>query len=283
MNVRSLLFTLTFLMSSSALSAKVLIWDIGDVLFEKSTFGYMKSIGLSHLLEHILFDWKNPWKLETRFFEVVSQLECEPVPEGIHLRNARGVLLPPIMSHWQAGTLSSEEIINRAHTKIEVLAEQGTFFASHREKELIKKAVAAVFNPHTLAHNMRPIRAGIRLLEQCATEINPDGTPRNKLIALSNWDPFSFEILHELNRDVFGFFDDILISGRTGFIKPRKAAFQYLVDLHKLNPTECLFIDDREENLEAAEALGFNTFHLQRGNYRELRQVLLDFGALLGA
>jgi putative hydrolase of the HAD superfamily len=270
---------LFFILNSSTASAKVLIFDLGDVLFEKSAFGIMRSIGIHHFLGHIFLDWKSPTHLEKRLFHVLSQVPCAPLPEAIQARTAQGALLPPIMCHWQSGTIAGEEIIARTNTQIERLSEEG-FFTSHREKKLVEKTIATMFNPKILAHNMHPIRSGVRLIEDCAQARNPDGTQKNYLIALSNWDPISFDLLHDLNREVFEHFDGIAISGKTGFIKPRAAAFYHLIDTHQLDPQECLFIDDREENLEAAEALGFNTFHLKRGNYRELRNVLEDFGAL---
>ncbi len=280
MKLRSLLLTVAFIMSSSLSCAKVIIWDIGDVLFEKSTFGFMKSIGISRFLGHILIDWKNPFKLESVLFEVLYGLECAPLPDTTLAHTAHGVPLPPVMCHWQTGTLTGPEIIKLAKPHIKALAEQG-FFTSHRERKLIEKTISAMFNPKTLAYNMRPIRAGVRILEQCAQELNPDGSVRNYLIALSNWDPVSFDIFHELNKETFSHFDELVISGKTGLIKPRREAFQYLIDTHKIDPEECLVIDDQEINLFAAEALGFNTFHIKKGNYRELRQVLSDFGALL--
>lgn len=280
MNRRSLFLTCMLLIWSSTTSTKVIIWDIGDVLYKPSTFGVMKAIGISHLIGHILIDWKNPWSLEKTFFNVLSQIPCDALPEEIQACSPKGTPLPPIMCHWQAGTMRHNEILDRAHTHIETLSEQGCF-SSHREKELVKRGISAIFNPLVLAQSMRPIRAGVSLLEECAEERDPDGSPRNYLIALSNWDPASFELFHQRNRDVFNHFDALYISGRTGFIKPRKAAFLNVIESHNLDPEECLFIDDREENLVAAESLGFNTFHLNRGNYQELRQVLLDFGALM--
>lgn len=280
MKVRSLLLSLAFLFSASSLSAKVIIWDLGDVLFEKSSFGFMKHIGLSRLLGHIFFDWKNPWKLDTLIFEVMSGIECDPLPDGVHCYTAHGKPLPPILCHWQAGTILGHDIAKKAKNHIDVLHQTG-FFVSRREKKLVEKAVTAMFDPHLLAQNMKPIKAGVRLLEQCAQERNPDGTLRNYIIALSNWDPTSFDLFHRLNHKVFQHFDDLIISGKTGRIKPRPAAFEYLIERHRLDPEECLFIDDREENLLAAEALGFNTFHVNKGNYKELKQVLADFGALI--
>jgi putative hydrolase of the HAD superfamily len=43
--------------------------------------------------------------------------------------------------------------------------------------------------------------------------------------------------------------------------KPEAAFYQKVVDEHDLQTDECLFIDDRDENIEAAKAFGFKTWH----------------------
>jgi len=43
--------------------------------------------------------------------------------------------------------------------------------------------------------------------------------------------------------------------------KPEKAFYQKVLDEQDLQAEECLFIDDREENIEAAKALGLKTWH----------------------
>jgi len=54
-------------------------------------------------------------------------------------------------------------------------------------------------------------------------------------------------------------FDEIIISGEIGLTKPGKEIFNYT--LHKLNMNydEVIFIDDRQENIIAAERLGIRS------------------------
>ena len=137
-----------------------------------------------------------------------------------------------------------------------------------------------MFDPYVLADNMDPIRPGIRLFRRCAHAANPDGTARNFLIALSNWDPASFDIFYDMNQSTLSHFDELVISGKTGLIKPRKAAYQDLIKRYKLNPKDCLVIDDQAVNLKAAKELGFETFLVRPGNYRELQRILTKNGAI---
>ena len=53
-----------------------------------------------------------------------------------------------------------------------------------------------------------------------------------------------------------GLFDAYLVSAYIGLRKPEAAFFQCALDLSQCQPDECVFIDDREENLEGARKLG---------------------------
>lgn len=279
MKLRSLLLTLLVICFSLSLSAKVLIWDIGGVLYKPSRFGIAQQVGLSNFLGYALFEWRNPKQLEPLVFEVLYEMECPALPDKTQAFTGNGIPLPPIMCHWQAGTISGEQIIDRTDAHIAALAER-EFFISRREQNLIRRLIYTMFDPYVLAENMYPIRPGVRLLRNCAHAVGPDGGPRNYLIALSNWDPASFDIFYDIYEKDLSHFDELVISGKTGLIKPRKQAYQDLITRYNLDPQECLVIDDQEINLEAAEELGLNTFHVHRRNYRELRNVLIEFGAL---
>ncbi|MDX2602357.1 HAD family phosphatase [Streptomyces caniscabiei] len=52
--------------------------------------------------------------------------------------------------------------------------------------------------------------------------------------------------------------DHLAFSGRIGAAKPDPAAFQYCVVALQSAPADFLFVDDREENVRAARAVGLN-------------------------
>lgn len=54
------------------------------------------------------------------------------------------------------------------------------------------------------------------------------------------------------------YFEDMYISIHHGVKKPDPKFFQLLLDEHDLMPEECIFIDDREENVESASKLGIH-------------------------
>ena len=278
MKKHSLLLLLVLGIATTTYS-KVLVWDLGGVLFSSSRMKIASSIGISRFLGYWFLDGKNPFtQVEPRLFDVLSHIPCPPLKEGQNACSKSGRSLPGVMCHWQAGTMSGADIAAGSKKVIERLDQEG-YFISRRERMLIDKTIEGMFNPSLLASSMRPIRMTSRIFRECAHEINPDGTQRNINIALSNWDPDSFAILKSRYSFTFSHFDHLVISGQCGYIKPWKSMYEHLIKTHKLNPSECLFIDDQEENLLQAKKLGFNTYHM-KGNYRELRRVLIEFGAL---
>lgn len=63
-------------------------------------------------------------------------------------------------------------------------------------------------------------------------------------------------------RDLFAdLFDAVVISAEVGMRKPDERIFRHALDLLALDPHECVFIDDIEHNVRAAEALGIRGLH----------------------
>lgn len=53
-----------------------------------------------------------------------------------------------------------------------------------------------------------------------------------------------------------GMFDVVVISGEVGMRKPEERIFRHAAGLLGLDPAECVFVDDIEVNVAAAEAVG---------------------------
>jgi putative hydrolase of the HAD superfamily len=78
-----------------------------------------------------------------------------------------------------------------------------------------------------------------------------------KLYLLSNY-PKSIFTLHE-EKGKFTFIDKIdgkVVSGFVGMAKPDEDIYKLLVDKYGLKFEECVFIDDRKDNIETARKLG---------------------------
>lgn len=83
------------------------------------------------------------------------------------------------------------------------------------------------------------------------------------LYLLSNY-PVSYFDMH--SRDKFTFMpyiDGQIVSGYVRKIKPDPDIYRLLLETYQLKPEECVFMDDRKENIAAASKLGFHTILFQ--------------------
>ena len=89
---------------------------------------------------------------------------------------------------------------------------------------------------------------------------------------LSNWSAETYEGMEE-KYPFLKDFDGKIISGRDFLIKPDPAIYELAISRFNLIPEETLFIDDRLDNIEAAQKLNFQTIHLTNPS---LVQDLID-------
>ncbi len=86
-----------------------------------------------------------------------------------------------------------------------------------------------------------------------------------RLILLSNTNPFMMDwgLSNEFDGNGLSlkdYFDSLYLSFKIGVMKPNPAFFKHVLENEKINPAESIFVDDGKRNVEAASALGFNTF-----------------------
>jgi putative hydrolase of the HAD superfamily len=75
-----------------------------------------------------------------------------------------------------------------------------------------------------------------------------------------------------LRRDFKAFFSSCYLGVR----KPEERIYKVALEVTQRDPDECLFIDDRELNLECARQLRMRTIHFQ--NAAQLRRDLVASG-----
>ncbi len=117
------------------------------------------------------------------------------------------------------------------------------------------------------------IQAPILCTEQLIHELKERGY---RLLVLSN---MSSDFIEHIRRfDVYRQFEGDVVSCEELTVKPEAEIYRRLIDRYALNPTETLFIDDREANLRAAEQFGISTFHFtepREESCNRLREMLL--------
>ncbi len=89
------------------------------------------------------------------------------------------------------------------------------------------------------------------------------------LYGLTNWSAEKFSIVRH-KYTFFELFEDILVSGEVKLIKPDPAIFNLLLQKIRLQPEECLLVDDSIINIETAKKMGFFAIHFTSPTQLEL-------------
>lgn len=83
-----------------------------------------------------------------------------------------------------------------------------------------------------------------------------------RLYALSNWSAETFpNVRHRF--PFLDWFDDVVISGEVGVVKPEPEIYHLIRDRFQIEPSTTLFIDDSAANIAAAREAGFVVHHFQ--------------------
>jgi len=142
-------------------------------------------------------------------------------------------LAPDLLGAYEKGRLSSSGF----------LAEINRRLGSEIPFQQFRKCWQGVFTPNT------PM---IRFLH---------GLPRRfRRIIVSNTNPLHIQALSS-HFDILDRFDGHVYSFETGTSKPEEKIFQKALSVADAAPEECVFVDDLEANVKAAEALGIPSHH----------------------
>ena len=196
-------------------------------------------------MKNIVFDlggvvfWRNPKKCTQEFLDFFAFVRETPMP---HFWN-----------EYDRGTLSLDEVMEH------LMARSG--FSREKCVDFVQRAI--------------DMQEPIRPTEELIKVLKADG--RYRLFVLSN---MSHEFIEFLRRvPVYRHFDGEVVSCEEGICKPEPAIYRLLLERYALDPAETLFIDDRPENVEAAEREGIVGFHYNRrdeqGTCDTLRKMLL--------
>lgn len=97
-----------------------------------------------------------------------------------------------------------------------------------------------------------------------------------KLYGLTNWCSKVYQTIEKY--EIFKLLDGYIISSEEKVIKPEAEIYQRLFSKFNLNPEECIFTDDKEENIIGGERLGMRGIVFKNAvQYeKELRRMISD-------
>jgi glucose-1-phosphatase len=146
---------------------------------------------------------------------------------------------------FETGKISADEFRNRVRMV--------------SEKDFSNQEFDKVWNSLILAFP----EPNIRLLEEVKNKY--------RTFLMSNTNALHLTYYSKMLYDNFGYnsldelFEKAYFSHTSGMRKPDAEFFKYIINENQLKPETTLFVDDFEENIASAEALGLKTYHITDG------------------
>jgi len=166
------------------------------------------------------------------------------------------ILLPQMPKFWEdydRGVVSYDEVLTS-------LADYNSCDRELADKNLRRSILT-----------QEPIEATKNLIEELKAA-------QFKLYVLSNMSLEFIEFLRQ--QPVYKNFDGEVVSCHEHIVKPEAEIYQRLIERYSLNPSETLFIDDREANIKAAQAQQWQGYHFDAHNPEascdELRKIIFE-------
>ena len=82
---------------------------------------------------------------------------------------------------------------------------------------------------------------------------------------------------HFKNNEIFKYFDGFVLSYKINMLKPNDGIYKFLLKKYNLVPEECLFIDDREDNINTAKKFGINGRNVNKDDIEDIKKVLIEY------
>lgn len=258
-----------FLLIFNICKAQNIIFDIFGILITISTKEKIISMGV------------DPTKFKKLFLNFLSNVPLSKDLIKIYESEYTGSLvsnekIPPLIYLWQANKIDYKTALNLALDYLNQL-DKKNYFTSKREKKMLEKALYIAFDFETRKKIYKPIPACIEILKQLYKE-RKSNKRRHKLFVLSNMDNEMMKFLQQQYPEIFSLFDGIVYSAQIESLKPDKKIYKELLNRYNLNPKETYFIDDQEENIEGAKAVGINSILYK--NPSKLAQKLEKLGLI---
>lgn len=100
----------------------------------------------------------------------------------------------------------------------------------------------------------------------------------HRLFSITNWSGDNWPAALAQYPRLTTIFEDVVVSGIEGLLKPKPEIYQKLLQRNDITAEDCIFVDDRTENVEGAKAVGMDGILFTGAD--DLRAALKDRGIL---
>jgi len=154
----------------------------------------------------------------------------------------------PFLQAFETGNISPEVFYKKSVKVLKAEIDQNAFFLLYND---------------VFSLNHRALKTLLSLKSGC------------RLVMLSNTDIERFGFIESSFPEIL-IFDEYVLSYETGSRKPQPEIYIEALDRSRAVPEECVFIDDLENNIQAASELGIRTIHFLPET--DLKLELIDLG-----
>lgn len=180
------------------------------------------------MIKNIVFDISNVLA-PFRFKEFLLEKGFEP---AMVKRLVKASAMTPYWGEFERGKLTRDEVINAFISGDPEIADE-----IHKAFDSVAGIMGSYDYTKDWIASLK--KAGYKIF--CITNFTPAGY-------YECYDYISF--VEELDGSIFSF--------KEGVLKPEAEIYKLLLDRYELKAEECVFIDDTEENVRGADAVGFS-------------------------
>lgn len=223
-----------------------IIVDLTNVLFLINVKEILKSVGVFNLILYVLTKWKNPETTALKFLDDMHQSSPSVYP----LISYKNYKVPDCIVANLLGFMTIQDVLAHVKEAIHNFSAKN-YFKDTQEQQIITSLMETMFNLDLIQQNMCPNVPMINFLRDLKNK------HIYKLFLLTNAGKDTYHALTQKYPDVFTLFDGKIISANVQELKPYPQIYHTLLDTYQLSPETSVFIDDQEDNIQAARALGF--------------------------
>jgi putative hydrolase of the HAD superfamily len=182
-----------------------------------------------------------PWPSPDYFARWAGRLDV--APDRLH----RLLWYGPDIEAANIGAITAEEYCRRCGERL------------NREDVHVRALIEGAFSGESLNHELAAYARALR--------------SRVRIAALTNTWSFGRALIHR--RGIGDLFDVLVTSAEVGVTKPDARIYQITLERLAVTQAEMLFVDDSEENVAAARALGIRSIR-----FRSTAQAIAELEAL---
>ncbi len=221
-----------------------IIFDISDVLFKGNTATLAKKIGIRSLASYAVTHWKNPATVCFNMLETMSKQDAHKPPV---ILTFKGKTMPRCIVEWLQGYKTCDQVRAELGNYIKEITHQN-HFSSLQEKNLTQHIINLIFDTQQFVDLTKPVIPMVHL----AKRLKKAGY---QLLLFANLPLELYNMIKTIYPEIIELFDGSIITCQTHILKPDKQMFKKLLDTYRLNPSQCILIDKREESVAAAQEL----------------------------